>query len=442
MSKKDLFMYRTDRIYVTENHELYAYLDDFAHKAKCLHNAALFRVRNAFTAYNKTALTANEKEVQGELALLKGQKSYYVLGKGVVEHVFRITNNPDFFSGLPMQTAQHVIRQVCTDFKGWLASLKKYKEGPSGYTGKPKMPGYCRNDTASYLFTNQDAVIYDGKLKLPRTKIRISVRRRHGRLMEVKVKPVSGGYELLLVYQVKAASVQSGKHAAAVDFGADNTMAVVSDTGKSILFKGRFIKSVNQYFMKKKAERISLMSKGKETTERVWSKYLDRLSAYRTSYIRDCFHKMSRKLLVWCQRNDIGCLVLGSNAFWKQNSSIGTVNNQNFVSIPFEMLKSMIELKACKYGVTVVRNEESYTSKASFLDGDDIPVYAEGDETKHHFSGKRIQRGLYRSSDGTVLNADINDAANILRKAGCDTSSVILTNLLNPEVFAFADLNR
>ena len=435
-------MYRTDRIYVTENHELYAYLDDFAHKAKYLRNAALFRIRNAFTAHNKTALTANEKEVQGELALLKGQKSYYVPGDGILQRLMRITNNPDFFSGLPMQTAQHVIRQVCTDFKGWLASLKKYRKDPSGYTGKPKMPGYCRNDTASYLFTNQDAVIYDGKLKLPRTKIRISVRRRHGRLMEVKVKPVSVGYELLLVYQIKAASVQSGKHAAAVDFGVDNTMAVVSDTGKSILFKGRFIKSVNQYFMKKKAERISLMSKGKETTERVWSKYLDRLSAYRTSYIRDCFHKMSRKLLVWCQRNDIGCLVLGSNVFWKQNSCIGAVNNQNFVSIPFEMLKSMIELKACEYGVTVVRNEESYTSKASFLDGDDIPVYAEGDGTKHHFSGKRIQRGLYRSSDGTVLNADINGASNILRKAGCDTSSVVLTNLLNPEVFAFSDLNR
>ena len=434
-------MYRTDRIYVTRNHELYAYLDGFAHKAKCLHNAALFRIRNTFTAHNKTALTANEKEVWDELALLKGQKSYYVLGYGILQRLMRITNNPDFFSGLPMQTAQHVIRQVCTDFKGLLASLKKYRKDPSGYTGKPKMPGYCRNDTASYLFTNQDAVIYDGKLKLPRTKIRISVRRRHGRLMEVKVKPVSGGYELLLVYQVKAASVQSGKHAAAVDFGVDNTMAVVSDTGKSILFKGRFIKSVNQYFMKKKAERISLMSKGKETTERVWSKYLDRLSAYRTSYIRDCFHKMSKKLLVWCQRNDIGYLVLGSNTFWKQNSSIGTVNNQNFVSIPFEMLKSMIELKACEYGVTVIRNEESYTSKASFLDSDDIPVYVEGDETKHRFSGKRIQRGLYRSSDGTVLNADINGAANILRKAGHDVSNIKIARLLDSAIIHFKDLN-
>jgi len=243
------------------------------------------------------------------------------------------------------------------------------------------------------------------------------------------------------VYQVKEPSAETGTHSAAVDFGVDNTMAVVADTGKSILFKGRFIKSVNQYFMKKKAERISLMSRGKETTERVWSKYLDRLSAYRTSYIRDCFHKMSKKLLVWCQRNDIGYLVLGSNTFWKQNSSIGTVNNQNFVSIPFEMLKSMIELKACEYGVTVIRNEESYTSKASFLDSDDIPVYVEGDETKHRFSGKRIQRGLYRSSDGTVLNADINGAANILRKAGHDVSNIKIARLLDSAIIHFKDLN-
>lgn len=237
-------------------------------------------------------------------------------------------------------------------------------------------------------------------------------------------------------------SAETGTHSAAVDFGVGNTMAVVADTGDSIIFKGEYIKSINQYFMKKKAERISLMSKGKETTERVWSKYLDRLSAYRTSYIRDCFHKMSKKLLVWCQRNDIGCLVLGSNAFWKQNSSIGAVNNQNFVSIPFEMLKSMIELKACEYGVTVVRNEESYTSKESFLDLDFIPVYSEEEpDKKYHFSGRRIHRGLYKSADGTLINADINGAANILRKAGYDVSNIKIARLLNPAIVEFASLN-
>lgn len=436
-------MYRTDRIYVSKQHEMFPYFDGLAHKAKNLYNASLFRIRNAFTAHDKVNVTSNEKEVLDELALLKGQKTYRVLGYGVLQRLMRVTQNPDFFAGLPMQSAQATVKHACSDFQNWLSALKKYKQNPALFTGKPRMPGYCKGDITALTLTNQDAVIYGDELKLPKTKQRLRIRKRHNaRLQEVKVCPVSGGYDILLVYQVKDTSVQSGKHSAAVDFGVDNTMAVVSDTGKSILFKGRFIKSVNQYFMKKKAERISLMSRGKETTERVWSKYLDRLSAYRTSYIRDCFHKMSKKLLVWCQRNDIGCLVLGSNTFWKQNSSIGTVNNQNFVSIPFEMLKSMIELKACEYGVTVVRNEESYTSKASFLDSDDIPVYVEGDETKHRFSGKRIQRGLYRSSDGTVLNADINGAANILRKAGCDTSSVILTNLLNPEVFAFADLNR
>ena len=113
-------MYRTDRIYVTENHELYAYLDDFAHKAKCLHNAALFRIRNAFTAHNKTALTANEKEVRDELALLKGQKSYYVLGYGILQRLMRITNNPDFFSGLPIachQTGLYRFQRLACLFK-------------------------------------------------------------------------------------------------------------------------------------------------------------------------------------------------------------------------------------------------------------------------------------------------------------------------------------
>ena len=435
-------MYRTDRIRIDERHELFAYLDDFAHKAKCLHNASLFRIRNTFTAHDKKTLTANETEVQNELALLNGQKTYYVLGYGVLQRLMRVTSNPDFFSGLPMQTAQHIIRQSCSDFKAWLAALKAYREDASSFTSKPKMPGYCKGEATTYLFTNQDAVIRDGMLKLPKTKVRIPVRRRHGaRLMEVKVKPVSGGYELLLVYDVKESCVQGGSHCAAVDFGVDNTMAVVSDTGDSLIFKGRNIKSINQYFNKQKAERVSLMSKGKQTIGRVWSKYLDHLSAYRTNYIRDCFHKMSRILLEWCKEYEIGTLVLGSSTFWKQDANMGKQNNQSFVSIPFDMLRSMIELKACEYGITVTKTEESYTSKASFLDNDEIPVYKAGDHQKYSFSGKRIKRGLYRSAEGILINADLNGAANILRKAGYDTSSVQLSRLLNPKIIRFADLN-
>ena len=436
-------MYRTDRIYVSTQHEMFPYFDELAHKAKNLYNASLFRIRNTFTAHDKTNVTSNEKEVLEELALLKGQKTYRVLGYGVLQRLMRVTQNPDFFAGLPMQSAQATVKHACSDFQNWLSALKKYKQNPALFTGKPRMPGYCKGDITTLTLTNQDAVIYGNELKLPKTKQRLRIRKRHNaRLQEVKVCPVSGGYDILLVYQVKEPSVETGTHSAAVDFGVGNTMAVVADTGDSILFKGEYIKSINQYFNKEKAWRVSVMSKGDATSTRVWSKKLDQLSAYRTNYIRDCFHKMSRLLMKWCKSHEVGYLVLGSNKFWKQEVDIDKRNNQNFVSIPFEMLKSMIELKSNEYGITVMRQEESYTSKASFIDLDFIPVYSEEEpDKKYHFSGRRIHRGLYKSADGTLINADINGAANILRKAGYDVSNIKIARLLNPAIVEFTSLN-
>ena len=436
-------MYRTDRIYVSTQHEMFPYFDELAHKAKNLYNASLFRIRNTFTSHDKTNVTSNEKEVLDELALLKGQKTYHVLGYGVLQRLMRVTQNPDFFAGLPMQSAQAIVKHACSDFQNWLSTLKKYKQNPALFTGKPRMPGYCKGDITALTLTNQDAVIYGDELKLPKTKQRLRIRKRHNaRLQEVKVCPVSGGYDILLVYQVKEPSVENGTHSAAVDFGVGNTMAVVADTGDSILFKGEYIKSINQYFNKEKAWRVSVMSKGDATSTRVWSKKLDQLSAYRTNYIRDCFHKMSRLLMKWCKSHEVGYLVLGSNKFWKQEVDIDKRNNQNFVSIPFEMLKSMIELKSNEYGITVIRQEESYTSKASFLNLDFIPVYNEEEpDKKYHFSGRRIHRGLYKSADGTLINADINGAANILRKAGYDVSNIKIARLLNPAIVEFASLN-
>ena len=436
-------MYRTDRIYVNTQHEMFPYFDTLAHKAKNLYNASLFRIRNAFTAHGKTNVTSNEKEVLDELALLKGRKTYRILGYMMLERVMRATQNPDFFADLPMQSAQATLKRACSDFQSWLSALGEYKKNPSLFIGKPRMPKYCKGNITAFTFTNQEAVIYDDELKLPKTKQRLKIRKRcNARLKEVKVCPVSGGYDVLLVYQVKDPSVKAGSHSAAVDFGVDNTMAVVTDTGDSIIFKGEYIKSINQYFNKEKAYRVSLMSRGNVTTTRVWSKKLDQLSAYRINYIRDCFHKMSRLLMGWCKSHKVGYLVLGSNKFWKQESNMGKCNNQNFVGIPFEILKTMIELKSNEYGITVIRQEESYTSKASFLDLDFIPVYSKEElDTKYHFSGRRIPRGLYKSKDGTLMNADINGAANILRKAGYDVSNIKIARLLDPAIIIFKTLN-
>jgi putative transposase len=126
-------------------------------------------------------------------------------------------------------------------------------------------------------------------------------------------------------------------------------------------------------------------------------------------------HKVSSDIIRYCLKHKIGTIVIGVNKDWKQNSHIGKTNNQNFVSIPFATLRWMITYKAKNVGINVIEQEESYTSKASSLDSDFIPVY--GDETIIPiFTGKRVKRGLYRSSEGLFLNADINGSINILRK--------------------------
>lgn len=128
------------------------------------------------------------------------------------------------------------------------------------------------------------------------------------------------------------------------------------------------------------------------------------------------FRSASADIIKMLVQHGIGTLVIGKNDGWKQDINIGKQNNQNFVSIPHARFIQQLEYKAALAGIAVVITEESYTSKASFLDGDEIPVHGKTD-TKPKFSGRRVKRGLYKSKNGTLINADINGSANILRKA-------------------------
>ena len=142
---------------------------------------------------------------------------------------------------------------------------------------------------------------------------------------------------------------------------------------------------------------------------------MQQLSISRECFMNDHFHKIALDIVKWCLEHRIGTLVYGHNKGINQAVDIGHVNNQSFGQIPFGKLQSMLAYLCGRHGILLLIREESYTSKASFLDDDPIPTYGEIDAVPV-FSGKRIKRGLYRSSDGTVLNADINAAANILRK--------------------------
>ena len=162
----------------------------------------------------------------------------------------------------------------------------------------------------------------------------------------------------------------------------------------------------------------------------------------RDLFLRDQMHKISSQLVAFCIEHHIGTLVLGANPLWKQNANIGDVNNQNFVQMPTAMLRFMITYKAERVGITVLEQEESYTSAADFLSGDYIPEYGVDDD-KAYFSGERTRRGLYRSGTGICLNADLNGAANILRKAVPSAFDGItdFTYLQNPFVYGFHEVN-
>lgn len=440
----------------------YAQADQCCLLSKQLYNASLFRIRQSFTGWEKTARTPNEKEVFEELALLK--KTYpdltckKVLSYKVLEKLMRVTRNPDFFSGLPMQTAQAVVKDAVNDFQNWLKALNAYRKDPSRFTGKPRMPHYCKNDRKSFTITNQDAVlypcyedtehgrVYSGmQLKLPgiRHRLRLLHLPEDARLKEVKVCPYYGKYHLFLTLEEDDLPASEERpNIAGIDPGIDNIAAIVTTDHASRVYKGGAVLSQNRLFQKEKARAAGILLKG-TTHKRAHSKHLDFISRKHDACIRDMLHKISTDIIRFCEEHRVGTIVLGNNPLWKQRTGMGKVGNQNFVSVPHATLRRMITYKAEAVGIKVIDQEESYTSKADVTSSDPMPVYGkEADEPA--FSGRRIRRGLYRCRSGLVINADCNGAANILRKAFPDAWSGTddFRFLAHPGSVSVRDLNQ
>lgn len=444
--------YRVTQRIISSDDLLYPYFDDLCRKSKLLYNAALFRVRNIFTGYDKEHRTENEVEVFQEVALL--QRSYpnmhvrRVISYTHLEKMMRVTENADFFSGLPRQTAQQMVKQTVTDFKNWLASLREYKKHPEKYLGKPKMPRYKKSDLTTVIITNQDAVLYRDdigmSLKLPLQKQRLYFSNLFSDpvLKEVKIKPYYGRFLLCLTLkEPDVAFDPSGSHVCAIDLGTDNFAAIVCDDHSSAIYKGGAVLSKIQWFHKQRAKYVSIITKGHEKKHAV-SKRLRDLSFHYANFVKDQCHKISRSIIDFCMEHQCGTLILGVNLLWKQRSNMNKINNQNFVSMPITLLRTMITYKALNAGIRIIEQEESYTSKADLIANDRIPTYGVDDKDAS-FSGKRIKRGLYRCSNGMILNADCHAAANIMRKAIPDIwkDTRDYTFLSAPDVYGFHKLN-
>lgn len=440
--------------------QIFTFAETNSALTKNLYNAALFRIRQVFTGWSKSKRTANEQSIFDEIektkTVYKGFSYRRVLSRNALDKIMRATHNSDYFAGLPMQTAENVIQQAIFDFKNWLSALKDYKNNPSKYTGKPKMPGYCKTEHKTFSVTNQDAVIYPdydkngvltgSLLKLPgfRKNCRIPMNyiSHTANLRMVEFKPYYDRYIMTFIIEDMAAPFYPDMpNMAGIDFGVDNIATIACTDKTSAVYKGGAVLAANQFFAKQKTKATSIITAGHDKIH-ADSAYLESLSRRHDCFIKDQMHKISSDIIRYCVDHRVGILVIGVNKLWKQNSNMGKKTNQNFVSMPHYKLRKMIEYKALKAGIDVIEQEESYTSKADITASDFIPVYGK-EKCKPVFSGRRIERGLYFCRDGYCINADCNGAANILRKAIPDAWKHVLDFrfLSTPKSIGFKALN-
>ena len=434
-------MYYSKNIMVADN-AVFDWCDICGHKANNLYNAALFRIRQCMTSRTKEAdgLTDNELEVLSEiehmnqLLIAENRNPRHIPESGCLSYTFlddlmKYTDNPDYnCPELPKQTAQQILKHAVRDMTSFFRAKKAYKENSSHFTGKPELPHYKRkNGTCSFDVTNQDCVIHQNDkghyvAKLPKTRSVVSLGNTvPGILKEVHITPLNGRYQISFVFDDQSSEpellTEKPDRIAAIDFGVDNFMAVTNNCGLDcLLYKGGTIKAANQLYNRKIAAIVSKQTKGTADKFVPTKEYHD-VTYRRNNIVNDFMLQTGKHFILWCVENRIDTIVIGENPLWKQNINIGHKNNQEFVQIPFERMKKIIEYQASRNGIRVLRQEESYTSRANFLGKDEIPVYGENNRDKEYaFTGMRVHRGLYQTDSGEIINSDINGSFNILRK--------------------------
>jgi putative transposase len=315
------------------------------------------------------------------------------------------------YRALPSQTSQQFLKIVNKNWKSYFKALKAYGRDSKKFKSKPKLPGYKKkNGECIVIFTNQQCRIRDGYLHFPkRVHLEPIKTRVRERLKEVRIIPLGIKYKVEIIYEKEEKELGLDKdHMLSIDLGLHNLITAVNNNGcQPFIIKGGMMKSINHYYNKRLAYYRSIEHKKGNIAD---TKRIHRLHLIRNNKLTTLFHRISKNIIEYSIQNNIGTIIIGYSSNWKQQINIGKKNNQNFVHIPFLKLVMQIEYKAQLQGIQVKRVEESYTSKCSFLDNEPIGKHK-------RYVGKRISRGLFKTSTGIVLNADVNGAYNIMKKA-------------------------
>ncbi|TJX14984.1 transposase [Tissierella creatinini] len=375
--------------------EEYLILKELTHTAKNLYNVALYNIRQHFF---QTGKYLNYYE---NYPLCKDNENYKLLNSNM---------------------SQQILKEVDSSFKSFFQLLKLKKQGK--YNGKVSIPKYLDKDECFTLVIgfvringNKLIIPYSRSYKKNHKPIYITIppNLKDKTIKEIRIIPkLSGRYfEVQYTYELEINQRELNKNnALSIDLGINNLATCVTNKGQAFIIDGRRLKSINQWYNKQMAKYQSI--KDKQKIKGITNKQAA-ITKKRNNQVSNYINKSLRKIINYCINNDIGTLVLGYNDDIQDKINIGRVNNQNFVNIPIGNIRAKLEYLCKLYNITYIKQEESYTSKASFFDGDEIPTI--GDNVSMSFSGNRVKRGQYKTNCGKTLNADVNAALNILKKS-------------------------
>jgi len=369
----------------------YDLLNEMTYLSKNIYNSALYEIKNYYNSTN---------------SYMDYQKTWNVI------------KSTDNYEKLPSQVGQQTLKIADRNFKSFFALLRK-KSKYSNFDRSIQLPKFLKKDSNYVLiYTKQYIRVKNNKIHLClskyltdkyKTKLVINLPEyiKDNEIKEIRILPRNNWFDLHIIYDKKELEIKSNEEYLSVDLGVNNLMTCVdTKNNKSFIIDGKNFKWKNQFFNKNLADR---KSKLKKVNNKHKSNKINKLYDDRNNYLSSNFHLISKRVVNYCIDNKIDNVIVGYNKLWKENSQMSKKVNQNFVQLPFGKLINYIEYKCKLNGIKFSTNEESYTSKCDALALEPI-------RKQEVYSGERIERGLFKSSNNKVINSDVNGAINILRK--------------------------
>jgi len=380
---------------ITKSNSFFEEIDALCFLSKNLYNRANYVVRQEFIQ------TSKDKE-EGL------RKDTHYINYNELQKMLQNSHDFDYYE-LPTKVSQQVLKLLDKNWKSFFASAKDYAKHPEKYTGRPGLPRYLDKTKGRNILIYTAQAFSKKELKkgfINPSQTNIFIETRQEKIQQVRIVPGNGQYKVEIVYKKEVQDLKLAQdNIGGIDIGLNNLATVTSNVNVTPrIINGRPLKSINQYYNKKKAKLQSFIG------DKGTSNKIQKLTNKRNNKVDNYLHNSACEILDFLIENGLGTLVIGKNKGWKDEINIGKRNNQAFVCVPHARFIEMIQYKCELFGIKVILKDEAHTSKCSFIDFEEV-------RHQEKYVGKRRHRGLFISKEGVMINADSNGSGNIIRKA-------------------------